>query len=484
MTPVVKRVLIALIVFGALVRLGMLIHFPNLDSAEAESYSKLNLLLQWDEPTSLWYPDTNFGPLHMPILWLPYKLTGSLVGANRFVAWLFSVGLMLPIFFLVRRVAGDKEALAAVALLTMAALPLAVGTITLAEGPYLFFFFTALMYFARLIDKAETHRTHVLLLFALFANAAMAMRFESWMFLPMWPLVIWYMRGFKLAAAASALLSAFPILHMTMSYKIVHHPLGFLIQSAQITAMNSAQVPLDERAVSWFKTLIAVEGEPMLVAGILGVIVVLAGRKARLIAGFFLWHFIVVEIQALRAAMAPELYRYAALMVVLLIPPSAQLVVKITTATVRKHDLWIPTAVGASLLLSASTLPYLSRVQTDVDLANVTYLTADALGEHLTAEDRLFMSNEAHPHLVVESGLPWKVFHLPMYTDGQIATPEACKEVFDRVHPTAILVYRHDPTFAETLGIDACEPTEVFGNTYAPVWEHDPWCLLRREDVE
>ena len=41
MTPVVKRVLIALIVFGALVRLGMLIHFPNLDSAEAESYSKL-----------------------------------------------------------------------------------------------------------------------------------------------------------------------------------------------------------------------------------------------------------------------------------------------------------------------------------------------------------------------------------------------------------------------------------------------------------
>ena len=63
----------ALLLFGLGIRLHFFIQSENLFSVEAEAYSKIQLMLQWDA-SPLPYPDLNFGPLHMILLWLPYLL--------------------------------------------------------------------------------------------------------------------------------------------------------------------------------------------------------------------------------------------------------------------------------------------------------------------------------------------------------------------------------------------------------------------------
>ncbi len=469
----------ALVTVGAIARIVALFTLPNLLSMEGESYSKLHLFLQWIA-SPLPYPDTNFGPLHMVLLWLPWKLTGSLTTGNRIFSLLFSIGLFWPLYHLVKRSFGEVAALSSTALLALAAMPIGLGVVTLAEGPYLFFFTAGLAFFTQVIDQKEKPDYRTLGLFALMMSGALALRFESWMFLPIWPMLIWRARGFRMALVATALLAIFPLIHMYMCQKIVGHPLKFLIQSAHITAMNEQAVPLALRGAEWIKTLLAVDGAVMLIFGAAGVILVLARGPSRLIAGLFLWHFAVAEAQALRAALAPELFRYAALLVLLLIPPTAKLIAEFSEKVSGwRSELLI--AIPLSLIISATSLPYLGRIKQETDLAMVPYLVAEGLVENLTPADRVFMGNESHPLLVVESGLSWSNFALPFYPDGVRADPKHCEKIFAEWQPTKILVDRHDPTFKEILGIESCAETMVFGKRYCPIFEHDPWCLLSRD---
>ena len=477
--PRVTIIFAALVLIGAVLRIAALVTLPNLLSMEGESYSKLHLFLQWVE-SPLLYPDTNFGPLHMVLLWIPWKLTGSLVTANRILSLLFSVALFWPLFHLVKRSAGEVAALSAAAILAPAALPVGLACVTLAEGPYLFFFAFGLYFFVKFNDRKEKPDKGALMLFVLMMTGALALRFESWMFLPVWPICIWRARGFRMALLSAALLAVFPMIHMYMCHKIIGHPLQFLIQSAQITAINEQSAPLTVRAAEWGKTLLAVDGPAMLIAGIGGVILCLVRGPSRLIAVLFLWHFAVLEAQALRAALAPELYRYAALLVFLLIPPAAKLISDFSEKiSGRRSELLI--AVPLALVISATSLPYLHRIKQETDLAMVPYLVAEGLSENVTQTDRVFMGNESHPLLVVESGLSWSNFVLPIYPDGVRADPKHCKKIFKEWRPTKILVYRHDPTFKDILGIHACSEVKVFAKDFHPVFEHDPWCLLSED---
>ncbi len=471
----------SLVALGAAVRIAALFVLPNLLSMEGESYSKLHLFLQW-VASPLPYPDTNFGPMHMVLLWIPWKLAGSLILGNRILSLIFSVALFWPVYLLVRRTSGEVAALSAAALLALAALPVGLGVVTLAEGPYLFFFAAGLMFFAKIIDEKSKADNRTLIYFALLMSAALALRFESWMFLPIWPALIWRRRGIKMALTAAALLSVFPLIHMYMCWKIVGHPLKFLIQSAQITAINEQAVPLTLRAAEWVKTLVAVDGVVMLAVGVAGVAYGLARGPSRLVAALFLWHFVIAEAQAMRAALAPELYRYGALLVLLLILPAARLIADVSDRLSGRKPAAL-VAILLSLIISATTLPYLQQIKQDTDLSLVPYLAAEALQKNLTESDRVFMGNESHPLLVVESGLSWGNFALPFYPDGVRADPAHCEKIFREWKPTKILVYKYDPTFREILRIESCEKTEVFGKVFRPVFEHDPWCLLAGDEL-
>jgi len=447
---------------------------------EAESYSKLHLLVQWAE-SPLLYPDTNFGPLHTLLLWLPWKIFGSLVFANRVAAVLFSIGLFFPLYSLVKRTQGTREALVAAALLFAAALPVAVGVVTLSEGPYLFFFIAALAAFARLIDKGSAADAKSVVAFAALMSCALALRFESWMFLPLWPVILWRRKGWKPAVGTGALLAVFPLAHMAVSWDRAGHPLRFLLQSRQVTALNEAAVPLSERALGWFDTLVQVMGWPMFAVGIVGVAYALIARREKLVAGLFLWHLAVVEAQAMRAALAPELHRYAALLVVLMIPPAAQLISDAASRIFRRRRLAEAACVAAGLALSLSTLPYLVEVKRATDLDSGAYRVAVELKNRMSENDRVFLGSEAHPLIVVESGGRWSDFRLPEYPDGVRADAKSIETIFHDWRPTMALVNQNDPSFAEVLGIEKCAETRLFGAAFAPVFSEEPWCLLERK---
>ncbi|MCZ7582441.1 MAG: hypothetical protein M5R36_03395 [Deltaproteobacteria bacterium] len=93
--------------------------------------------------------------------------------------------------------------------------------------------------FSRLSDPQEP-LGRGLAVFGVCAAAAMALRFEAWMFLPVWPIALWHRRGPRAGLLTAAVLTPFPILHMVESGYRAGHPLRFLVQAQHVAIAQKA----------------------------------------------------------------------------------------------------------------------------------------------------------------------------------------------------------------------------------------------------
>ncbi len=468
----------ALLAIAAAARLVALLHFPNIMSTEGEEYSKLQLFMQWIANDNL-YPDTNFGPLHMLLFWPTAKLFGHAAMPNRVVTLLLALATFFPLHALVRRIAGDTAALAAMALAALSSLLIIIGVNTLAEGPCLFFLMCALALFARMIDRREVWRWRDAALFAACASAAGALRYEVWMYLPLWPIWLLVRRGFVRAAATGAMLAVFPIIHMAVTWKVSGHPLNFVLVSAATTSINAAVTPWDERALLWVQALARIEGWWLFGAAVLGVVYAFVTGRARFAAILYAYYFAVVEIQALRAAMAPELHRYATFLVALSFPPIAAMLADAAGRVIRPARFAQVAAIVTALALAASSLFYFEHVEQETHFFDESFEIARRLRVAMSDGDRVFLGKESHPLIAVESGFDWHHFRVPQYRHGEAADPDSVARIFAEWRPTLVLATRHDPTFLSSAPVRFCEDTELFGRVYSPVTAHGSWCLLR-----
>jgi thiosulfate reductase cytochrome b subunit len=359
----------------------------------------------------------------------------------------------------------------------------AVGVITLAEGPCLFFLVVALWAFARMVDPSEPWDWRTTIVFAASISASMGLRYEIWMYLPMWPLVLWRRRGFARAAAVGAMIGAFPLLHMIVTWRITGNPINFVAVSAATTSLNAAVTPWDERAMLWFQALGKIEGWPLFAAGVVGVVYALVSGRGRLIAGMYVYYLAVVEAQALRAAMAPELHRYATFLVALSLPSIATLLWGLAKRVFPSHASARAVAIAAGLLLSMSSLFYFAHIRQEATYFLESFEVADRLKTLLRDDDRVLMGKESHPLIVVESGKAWRNFRVLQYLHGEAADRETTERVFREWRPNYVLATRHDPSFPATVPVNFCARSELFGAAFAPAFEYGPWCLLRREDA-
>ncbi|MBZ0270891.1 glycosyltransferase family 39 protein [bacterium] len=479
-----RRTLITILTIAVAIGIGArafsFVAVRNIEGSEQEGYSKLQLATQWvDGPRA--YPDPNFGPLHAVLIVAAWRLTGDIVIGNRAFSVLFALATFAPLFVFVRRTRGKTDALAACAIYALCAPLLVVGVVTLSEGPYLFFFALSLAFCAVAIDAERDGRAvRFAIGLGVAFSAAAALRFEGWMFLPVWPAYLAWRRGWKPALAAGAVLAIFPLAHIVMSARIAGSPFAFLSAAQSAAFVNAGDVPLVQRALGWPGTFVAILGWPLAFVALAGLVNDLVRGRSRLAAGLFLWHFAVVETQALRAAMAPELARYASLMVLLLIPPTAGLVTDVVRYLIRTPVARAVAAAGVGLAISAASLPYLFGIAQAAAAARPAFVASEALRYAMDPADRVLITTDNHGFMVVESRGDYRQYRYADYLPEGPATPESVDRIVREWAPTLILLSENDPTLAAALGVSDCAETEINGHTFRPILDEPPWCLLAR----
>ena len=472
---------VALIILGAAFRVWLLVSAPNMFSSEAESYSKLHLYLQWKN-SPLLYPDTNFGPFHMVLLDLPNRLTGSRVLANRIVALAFGI-LALPLAFsITRKEFGSAAGLGTLAFLSLAALPVKVSAVTLAEGPTLFFLLLGMWLLQTMLESPKTRWSYFLLSAACFA-AMSALRFETWLFLPLIALWVLIKRGWRDGFLYGVLLVIFPLVHIGVAWSKIDSPLNFLLISAQISSIHSSLAPLQERAFGFPKAL-AYTGTPLLpLLGVIGIVFAFIKRQGVLPALLVAPLLALYEYKAIQATLAPELFRYLTVPTGLLALLIAAAPAALLTRTARRKNQTFA-AVVMMLVALGMGLWSAKTVFTEKRLLSPNLPVFEMIKQfrkEIGPGDRIFLGMDHHPTIVLESGLDWGNFKIPEYPDNISASPESIRTLFEQWQPTVVLVHATDTVFVKTFAMnDPCGPShDFFGRNYCKKGSYTNWCWYR-----
>jgi len=512
-------IVVCLIILGAFIRF---IHFSNshnMFSVESEAYSKLQLMLQWDQ-SPLLYPDINFGPLHMPLLKWPWKITGSLVEANRIVSLIMGI-LLLPLaYLLARKLFSIGSAMATLAFLALAMLPVKTATVTLAEGPTVFFMITGVYLLTLYAEKSED-RWGAFIGAAFALSAMSAMRFETWLFLPIFSLWLFIRKGLFRSALFTSWLAIFPLAHLYICNEKVGDPFNFLNVSASITAINSAKVDVIKRAWGFIDSLVYTNSAPVLVLMIGGIGLIffthnpdhmwqqikkaslrtgksllgkvpytlingihsVLNKNKGVLVGLMLIAILgVYEYKAVKATLAPELYRYltipgalAALIWPLPIIETGRWILK------RESPVVFVIAIGAGLMFGMISYKNLIREEGLMYPTKEVYRMLEEFRPTLNNEDRIFIGSEYHPVIVVESGLVWQNFRHPVYHDNIHASLKSVKTIFEEYKPTLILVFARDPLFYTVMNLDppCADAHEIFEENYCKEGQVQNWCWYR-----
>ncbi|MCZ7582442.1 MAG: hypothetical protein M5R36_03400 [Deltaproteobacteria bacterium] len=202
--------------------------------------------------------------------------------------------------------------------------------------------------------------------------------------------------------------------------------------------------------------------------------------RGRFAAVLFLWHFAISETQAIRGTQAPQLHRYASLMVLFLLPGAAQMVAEAARRARWTRRRAVISAAVMGMILSAISLPYLGRVKEQSLWQTDGLAAARALRGALRPSDRVVLGGELHPAIVVESGGRRGQFYQfgPLNPNGSEADLETMVAEYQ---PAYVVAYAYDSGFAALeLEDKGCRELSIAGADYQPANHHGLWCLLRR----
>jgi Dolichyl-phosphate-mannose-protein mannosyltransferase len=477
-TRLERALLAAVIVLALAIRVFYLVGTPNILSAEHEGYSKINLMLQWDQ-SPLPYPDANFGPAHTLFLWLPYKLTGNAVFPARLLTLLCGMLLLLPAWRLVRRRFGPPEALTTTALLALA-FPLTIASVvTLSEIPFVFFTLVAIDLLDELVSDPKT-RWGRLAGAAAAATAAAAFRFEGWPLLGVYAAWLLAHRRWREAAVFSAAVGLFPLAHMAECIRVTGNPLSFLGVSAEVSAVHAGDVPLGARVWLYPKALMATLGIPGYVLAVVALIARPARRQVMLPVLAFLTIAALIEFKAVQATFDPTLLRYMALSVALM-----ALLAGGPMAIVRHGRFPGPRWLigGLAIGLLAGAMSHAHAVQELRLLApdREAFAFVQKLRPEVGPNERILLGSEYHPLIVVEAGLAWEHFRRPTYNARGEVDPVELAALMENWGPTLVCFDRGEVAFGRALGLRDEPVQELFGRTYRRVFTHGRWSVFRLE---
>lgn len=242
-----------------LTALPRLVVFPFAENTAGDAVVRAWLAHAWLERPHLIGASSQgclqFGPLHFPLIAVVEWLTGSEHLAGRLLSLLAGVASALPVFSLGRRLFSERAAWWSVGVFALWPLHVQASTTAASEAVSGFFVLVAVAAVARAL---ETKERPVLLLGALMLTLGAAVRYDVWLWVGLFALIVWWRGGsLRRAAAFGAVAASFPL-----AWLVAH----------QVDAGDwFAPVRLiDDYHRTWFRSEAAIWGEGTYRALVLG----------------------------------------------------------------------------------------------------------------------------------------------------------------------------------------------------------------------
>lgn len=219
-----RVLLLFALVFG--LRLALFINTDN--GIDAEAPGRVFQSMWWLDNKNCLPGHLNFGPLDFWLIAGALSLWHNIFQAPRLVSLIFGSLTIIPFYFFSRYCFNKKLAFISGILFSVYILHMKHSVISTAMASFDFFIFSSLFFLASFIYGPGGKRgTALVFLSAVFLNLAGMVRFEGWIFVPLYSVFI-FIRGKRLASVLFFFVSSvFPAYFMWISYYTRQDPVMF-----------------------------------------------------------------------------------------------------------------------------------------------------------------------------------------------------------------------------------------------------------------
>lgn len=311
-----KEGLSLLLIFAVGVRLFFLLNYENMPGNATDSVVRAFDIIA--NPSPMLNFDGNRSTLFNYALAFFLYFWRDPVVAPRVFTLIFGSLLVFPYYRTLKRLFDARIAFFSTVILVFCPLHVVQSATATVDVAYHFFLFATFYYFFEYRDGPG--RKSAFWLAILFFNITALLRFESWVFIPIFFLLLWPKD--KKAAFRFLLGSmAFPCGWLLLN-KVLYYDYFLTFKKAAMTARTEiagGTVPYDPSIHSWVLVLWRSSGASLVVAGFLGMLGSLCTRKKFELALFFLILLTGFTVQSCSGKMW-HTERYSIILTLLIIP--------------------------------------------------------------------------------------------------------------------------------------------------------------------
>ena len=454
------KILLSLLIFlSAAVRIFFLIKFDNMPGDAAGHVERAlrilenpSLFLNWDGNSSTLY---KYGIASFMWFWRDPIL------APRVFTALFGIFLVVP-YYGTLKILFDRT-IAFFSTLTLVFYPIHFiqSSVTTSNAVYYFFLFGSFYYLFSY--KIVKKRLSALLLSVLSLNVASLLRFECWIFIPVFFMFLWP-KGKRMAFLflILSLVSPFTLLALN---RIIQQDFFYSFNAASRTARESIAMGrflYDPRWWSWLDVLWRSSGPGLVIGGLSGIVLAFLMRQKRQLSVFFLVLLLAFTINTVSARMLCGV-RYSIILGLLLIPYTWFFVDRLLTFVGLRRIVFF-----ILILLSILTIDFAQALWKETprttEILRVTppgVISVSAwLKNHVRADETLIVSNDRHDcfqtNIMLRSGIHFKrclLLSAPVFESGLFINKKTFEQyIWD--HRTSYLVLNSESYLQKMLSLD------------------------------
>ena len=463
-----KILLFLLIFLSAAVRIFFLIKFDNIPGDAAGHVERAlcilenpGLFLNWDGNCSTLY---KYGIASFMWFWHDPVL------APRVFTALFGIFLVVP-YYGTLKILFDRT-IAFFSTLTLVFYPLHViqSSVTTSDAVYYFFLFGSFYYLFSY--KIVKKRLSALLLSVFSLNVASLLRFECWIFIPVFFMLLWP-KGKRMAFLflILSLVSPFTLLALN---RIIQQDFFYSFNAASRTARESIAMGrflYDPRWWSWLDVLWRSSGPGLVIGGLSGIVLAFLMRQKRQLSVFFLVLLLAFTINTMSARMVCGA-RYSIILGLLLIPYTWFFVDRLLAFLRLKRAIFFALSM---IFLVAGFAQFIGKASPQMnEMMAITppgVINVSAwLKNHARADETLIVSNDPsdafQTNIMLRSGVPSQkclLLYAPVFTNA----PFINKKTFEQYiwkHRTDYLVLNSESYLQKMLSLDLSKKRQDLGD--------------------
>ena len=475
-----KILIFLLVLLAAAVRIYFLMKFENIPGDAAGNVERALLMLE--NPNLQLNFNGNSSTLYKYAIASFMYFWRDPVLAPRVFTSLFGIFLVVPYYGTLKILFDRTIAFFSSLVLVFYPLHVIQSSVTTADAVYYFFLFSSLYYFFSY--KSGRERFWVLLLSALSFNVASLLRFECWIFIPFFFLLL-LPKGKKAAFLFLVLSVVFPCAWLFLN-QTFHHDALYSFNAASQTGHASivaGRFSYDSRPWSWLVILWRSSGASVVIGGLAGIVLAFVKHQKRELATFFLVLWCAFTVSTLAARMAGN-DRYSIVLALFLIPYGWFFLDQVLAFLKLRRTLIF------TLCLAFPMAGFVPVVRKSVSTDQTTEMfcrtppgiirIAAWLKNNVRANENIIIEADRFDvfptNILIRSGISparCRITYMPLYVKGPFENKEKSEKYFLKEQPK-YLVLNSDGYLHEVLGFDLGQKKQRAGDvSFEVVYEQN-----------